>query len=486
MKKINGRRFKYGANNTVLIVGAVVIFVLINLLASAVSEKFPSARLDLTRSGVFKIGNTTKNVLADLDATGDNVTIYYLKNTAEEEMYVKEVVLKYLANSKNLKYEVKYYVKEPNFMKQFGDIGTITEGSLIITDEETSKFRVIEYEDMFEISQDYQSGSRQVDAGNLESKLTNALAYCISRDDVKAYFTTGHREASPDEMAGVLQEENITAELFDLKTGPVPEDCGILFVISPVYDFTADEIDRIDEYMDRGGNIQIAVEPAVELPRLQAYLGEWGVTLNNDNVVESDPRYMRQDSQTGLIWVYPRAADTDITKDIKDKNLTVSAILCRSISVSDVPTEEITHSSLFYTTKEGISSDIETGENTDGTFDLAVQLSKPAGENYDKTARMIVAGSASFWGVTNYSNIVDLTGLLSEPALGNNSFFVNSVYDMTGLGGTKLTIESKSLKNTTLVMTDLQQNVYRIIFCYALPGIIILLGIAIWLKRRHM
>lgn len=484
MKKINTRRFKYGANNTVLIVGAIVIFVLFNLLAGAFSEKFPAARLDLTRSGIFKIGNTTKSVLADLDKTGDNVTVYYLKNTSEEDIYVKEVLLKYLAASENLKYEVKYYVKDPNFMKQFGDVGELTEGGLIITDEETSKYRVIEYEEMFEYSEDYQSQSKSVDSANLESKLTNALAYVISRDDVKAYFVTGHGEADPNEMGGVLVEENITAELFDLKTGDVPDDCGILLVISPVLDFTADEIDRIDNYMDKGGNMQLAVEPAVELPRLESYLKEWGVTLNNDNVVESDPRYMLQDSRSGMVWVYPRFADMEMTKDIGNK--TVLGILCRSVSVEDVPTEEISHKSVFYTTKNGISANVETDERSDGVFDLAVLLEKTVGESYDKTARLLVSGSSSFWGATNYNNIISLSGLLSEPSYGNNSFFVGSVFDMAGLGGTKLTISGKSLKGTKLVMTEVQQNMYRIIFCFALPIVIVVLGVVIWLRRRHL
>lgn len=484
MKKMNKRRFKYGANNTVLIIGAIVIFILLNLLVSAFSEKFPSARLDLTRSGIFKIGDTTKSVLADLDKSEDTVTVYYLKNTSEENMYVKEVVLKYLAESKNLKYEVKYYVREPNFMKQFGDIGELTEGSLIITDEETSKFRVIEYEDMFEYTDDYQTQTRNVNSANLESKLTNALAYVISRDDVKAYFITGHGEADPNEMGGVLIEENITAELLDLKTGGVPEDCGILLSISPIVDFTADEIDAIDEYMDNGGNMQIAVEPAVELPRLESYLKEWGVTLNTDNVVESDPRYMRQDSQSGMVWVYPRVTDMDMTEDIGSKS--VLGVLCRSITVEDVPTMEISHKSVFYTTKNGVSVDMQTDERKEGVFDLAVLLEKTVGENYDKTARLLVGGSSSFWGVTNYNNIISLTGLLSEPSYGNNSFFVGSVFDMTGLGGTKLTISSKSLSGTTLVMTELQQSLYRIIFCFALPIVIIILGIIIWFRRRHL
>ncbi|MGN1098425.1 MAG: Gldg family protein [Clostridia bacterium] len=486
MKKINKRRLKYGANNTVLIVGAIVIFILLNLLASAFSEKFPATRVDLTDKGLFKIGNTTKSVLADLDDSGDDVTVYYLKNEADEITYIKEVLLKYLAASKNLKYEVKYYVKDPGFTKRYGDVGSLTEGSLIIDDTTTGRYRIIRYEDMFEYSTNSMTQKQTISAANLESKLTNALAYCISRDEVSVCFTTGHGEASPDEMGGVLQEENITAQLFNLKTDEVPDDCGILFIISPIYDFTADEIDRLDNYLDRGGNVQIAIEPAVSLPRLESYLGEWGVTLEDNNVVEGDPNYMRYDQQTGMYWVYPQVVKSDITEDIIDRNLTVMSTLCRSINVADDPKGEITHSTIFYTTKDGVSSDIETAETKEGSFDLCVKLEKTVGENYDKTAKLIVGGSASFWGVTNYSNIVDLTGLLSESGIGNNSFFVGSVYDMMELEGTKLTIESKSLSTTRLVMTDSQENVYRIIFCYALPIVIVLAGIIIWLRRRHL
>ncbi len=482
MKKLNKRALRYGANNTILIAGAVVIFILVNLLAAAVSEKFPSARLDLTRNGLFNIGATTKSVLADLDESGDEVVVYYLKNTSEELTYIKEVVLKYLGASKSLEYKTLNYVKNPASVKKYGELDSLTEGSLIVDNITSGRFRIIPYEDMFI----YDSQSQGLSAANLESKLTNALAYVVSEDESFVYFSTGHGEADPSEMGGVLAEENISALQLSLKTAEVPDDCGILYIISPVYDFTAEEIDRLDSYLDRGGNVQLAVEPGVQLERLEGYLGEWGVTLGGDNVIETDPAHMREDSQTGMYFIYPQVAQSALTKTITEKNLLTLGVLCRSIHVASVPNTEIKRTNVFYTTKNGISSDIDTGSVTEGSFDLCIMLEKTVGDSYDKTARLLIGGSSSFWGVTNYSNFVSLTGLLSEPSVGNNAFFVDSAYEMLGLEGTKLTIESKSLSATTLMMTEAQQSTYRIMFCYALPALIILLGLIIWLRRRHL
>lgn len=490
MKKINKRRLKYGANNTILIAAAIVIFILVNLLAAALSEKFPATRIDLTGNGLYEIGDATRGVLAELDASGDEVTIYYMKDSGEEDVYVKEVLLKYLAASDNLKCQDVYYVRDPGFVKRFSDIDSVSEHSLIIEDSTTNRHRLINYIDMFEISSNASTGQRYPSAAILESGLTNALAYCISEEETVVCFTTDHGEPNPGQMATILSGENITATSFSLKTADVPEECRMLYIISPIYDFTAEEIERLDDYLDRGGSVQLAVEPVVDLPRLEAYLAEWGVTLDNNYVVEGNPSYMVVED--GSVFL-PRSVESAFTSDIISSNIPVFATLCRSISFEQDLLGAITKSTVFYTSRYATAYDviydeegnIEESDNdgAQGVFDLAVYLEKTVGENYDKTARFLVSGSSSFWGVSSF---FEFPVSLSDSSYGNNRFFVNSSYEMLGLNSTKLTIGGKSLGSTSLVMTVTQQVMYRIIFCFALPLIILVGGIIIWLRRRHL
>lgn len=495
MKKINKRRLKYGANNTLLIVGAIVIFVLVNLLAGALSTKFPATRIDLTENGLYEIGKATKNVLAELDECGDEVTIYYMRGSDEKDSYVNEVVLKYVAASKNLEYKDIFYIKDPGFVNKFTDIENVSEHSLIVENATNGRHRMISYMDMFEISSDASTGQRYPSAAVLESKLTNALAYVISREETLVCFTTDHGEPSPAEMTNVLAGENITAARFSLKMADVPEECRMLYIISPVDDFLPEEIDRLDDYLDRGGSVQLAIEPYSELPRLEAYLAEWGVTLDNNIVVEGNPNYSTQNTNNGLDVIFPQVVESGLTEDVVNKNVPVFATLCRSVSFKQDNLDAISKKTVFYTTKQGVAYDMvydengETGgldEGVQGVYDLAIYLEKTVGEDYDKTARLLVAGSSSFWGVTQYSEVANMSGFLSESSIGNNSFFVGSAYEMIGLNSTKLTIESKSLSSARLIMTETQQKMYRIIFCFALPIVIVLAGIIIWLRRRHL
>lgn len=495
MKKINKRRLKYGANNTVLVIGAIVIFVLVNLLASALSEKFPATRIDLTENGLYEIGKATKNVLAELDEGNNDVTIYYMRDSGEKDSYVNEVVLKYVAASKNLKYEDVFYIKDPGFVKRFEDIENVSEHSIIVENAANGRHRMISYIDMFEISNDVSTGQRYPSAAILESKLTNAIAYCISEEETVVCFTTDHGEPSPAEMSNILAGENITATQFSLKVADVPEECRMLYIISPVDDFLPEEIDRLDKYLDQGGSVQIAVEPYFELPRLQSYLAEWGVTLGNNIVAEGSPNYSTQNQNNGLDIIFPQVVESGLTEDVISKNVPVFATLCRSVSFEQDNLGAITKKDVFYTTKQGMAYDLLYDENGEtnglsdgvqGVYDLAVYLEKTVGENYDKTARLLVAGSSSFWGVTQYAEVADMTGFLHENSIGNNSFFVGSAYEMIGLNSTKLTIEGKSLNSSRLIMTEAQQKIYRIIFCFALPILIVLAGIIIWLRRRHL
>ncbi len=488
---VNKRRLKYGANNVVLIIASIVIFVLVNFLAEALSEKFPAARFDLKGNGVFEIGNTTKSVLADLDRSGGKINLYYIQNSGDENEYVKEVVLKYLAGSKNLEYEVKNINKDPAFAKKFSDTGTIQENSIVVENAKNSRYRIINPEDMIVYDE---SGSPS--AADLESLLTNAIAYCLSDEDTVVCFVTDHGEVDPSEMGSVLTDENISPTTLSLKTGEVPDACKMLYIISPMDDFTADEIDHLDNYLERGGCVQLAVEPFFTLPRLESYLAEWGVTLGNDIVVENDPNYkVQKRNENELDIFYPQVEHIDINGDLLENGngRPVFSTLCRSVSFEQDMLGVINCERALRTTRYGSGISFSDDENEEpqtqtGTYALALYLEKPVGENYDKTAKLLVAGSSSFWGASNYAEAIglDLSGILSEGSLGNNRFFVGSTYEMIGINSTRLTISSKSLRYSRLAMTATQQTLYRIIFCYALPIIIILAGLIIWLRRRHL
>ena len=488
MKQVNKRRLKYGANNAILIIAAVVIFVLVNYLSAALSEKFPSTRIDLTGNGVFNIGNATKNVLAELDESGNEVHIYYMKGSSEENTYIKEILLKYLGASDNLEYEVKYFNRDPAFVQRF-TTGTVTEHSLIVENATNGRYRIINASEM--IVYDDQGN---LSAANLENRLTNALAYCISQEDNTVCFLTDHREVNPAEMGNVLTSENITPTTFSLKTGEVPEDCKMLYIISPVDDFTAEEIERLDNYLDRGGSVQIAIEPFFSLPRLENYLKEWGITLGNDIVIEGDPNYSLSTEGDIIDVFYPQIEQIDLNKDLLEGGTrrSIFATFCRSVNFEQDMLGAITCERVLRTTRYGYAMNFDQSEEqsaagTQGTYALAMYLEKTVGENYDKTARLLVAGSASFWGSSQYMEGMglDLTGLLSEGSYGNNRFFVGSTYEMLGINSTRLTIGSKSLSYTRLVMSQTQQRLYRIIFCIALPILIIIAGIVIWLRRRY-
>ena len=486
MKKLNTRRLKYGANNTILVAGAIIVFVLLNIVASALSEKFPATRIDMTENGMFEIGSATKGVLAELDETGDDITIYYMKNQSDEYTEVKELVLKYLGASKNLKYEVVYYIRDPKFTERFEEAAGLSEGSLIVENATTGRYRIVRMEDMVDYKTNSYTQSQTPSSLILESQLTNALSYCISRTDTVVGFTVGHQEANPNAMAKLLVEENVTPMQQDL-SGPVPEDVNLLIIMSPTVDFTAQEIENLDAYFDRGGNVQIAIEPTITLPRLEAYLAEWGVTYDNNYIIEGDARYSA--AQYGLDIMYPQIASS--AGDMVSANSQVIGSLIRSVTVADDPSGVVTHSPVFYTTKSGIAYDVTNTEDegTEGVYNLCVYLEKSVGMGYDQTAKLLVSGSSSFWGISNYEELNQslLNQAFQESRFGNRSFFIGSVYSMTGLTGTKLTISGKSLNSTSIVvMTDAQKRIYRILFCYALPAIIVLLGLAIWLRRRHL
>ena len=57
------KNMRYGINATALTVMFIVVVVLVNMLAGALSDKFPSINIDLSENGQFEISKATKEAI---------------------------------------------------------------------------------------------------------------------------------------------------------------------------------------------------------------------------------------------------------------------------------------------------------------------------------------------------------------------------------------------------------------------------------------
>lgn len=491
MKKVNMKNLKFGINNTVIIIFAVVLVIMLNVVTVLFEAKAPGFKIDLTENAVTKIGNETKNVLRTLDEGDCEIELIYLKGTLDADKQVTGVLEQYDAYSKNIEYRIVNYHTNPVLLNSYGiSSDANVDGSVLVATKDKSKARLVQASDM---ERQYQNSTVFM----LENLLTNAIGVVSSENRMTVCFTTGHGEIIEQQNSGeesvqsgmmlvaLLRSENISVYQYDLSTGKVPDGIDMVMIMSPVNDFTVEEINNLDDYLASGGNVAVSLSSGVVLPRLEGYLKTWGVSVNNDIISETSSK--NRFDETG-VYFYAEKTEHEAVGDIESR---IIASYVRSLSFS--PVGDIEADVLLTSSESALSMPI--GENgidaenmTGGKFDIAYMLEKPLNGSFEESAKMVVTSSESVWGVTretvtNYDAII--YNSLLEKSFGNADFVMNILSDAYGEKIQSIYVPVKTRQVAVLTMSQAQASVMSKLLGFVLPLCVILAGVIVWLKRRN-
>ncbi len=492
MKKVNLKNLKFGINNTVIIVFAIVLVLMLNIVTVLFESKVPNFKIDLTEGRVTKIGNETKSLLKRLDEGDCEIELIYLKGMSDADGQVTSVLEQYDAYCDNIKYSIVNYHNNPVLLNQYGiNSDANVDGSVLVATKDKSKARLVNASDM-ELT--YQSSTVFM----LENLLTNAIGVVSSEKNMTVCFTTGHGEiieqsaeaengSQPSGMmlVALLRSENISVYQYDLSTGKVPEGIDLVMIMSPVNDFTREEINNLDDYLLSGGNVAVSLSSGVELTRLEDYLEEWGIGINNDIVCETDANSRFDENG---VYFYAQKTEHEAVSDIASR---IIASYAKSLTFS--PVGDIEADVLLTSSENALSMPI--GENgidsnnvNQGRFNLAYMLEKPLNGSFEESAKLIVTSSESVWGVTretvtNYDAIV--YNSLLEKSFGNADFVMNMLSNVYGEDIQSIYVPVKTRQVSVLTMSQSEANVMQRLLGFVLPFAVILAGVIVWLKRRN-
>lgn len=493
MKKINFKNLKFGINNAIIIAFAIVLVLMLNIVTVLFEQKVPNFKIDLTESHVTKIGNETKSVLKRLDEGDCEIDLIYLKGTHDTKKKVTSVLEQYAHYSKNIEYSVVNYHTNPVFLNAYGISSDVNiDDSVLVATKDKSKARLINASDM-ELS--YQSSSVFM----LENLLTNAIGVVSSEKNMTVCFTTGHGEIieqSADEENGaqnggmmlvaLLRSENISVYQYDISTGKIPEGIDLVMILSPVNDFTQEEIDNLDDYLLDGGNVAVSLPSAISLPRIEKYLeAAWGVSVKNDIINETDPQSRFDENG---VYFYAHKGEHEMVRDIGGR---IIASFMKRLSFNpcgDVEADVLLTSSDSALSMPIADNAIAKDNITRGKFNLAYLLEKPLDGSFENTAKLIVTAGEALWGVTretvtNYDAIV--YNSLLEKSFGNADFVMNMLSYVYGEDIQSIYVPVKTRQVSVLTMTESQANLMSKLLGFVLPFAVILAGVILWLKRRN-
>ena len=469
---ISKKHIKNGSYSMAMAAIFIVIVVVINMIVSAIPSKY--SQLDVSSSKLYTIGDETKKVLKALDK---DVTIYQIAQSGSEDDTISNLLKRYEDESKHIKVEVKDPVVNPKFASEY-TTDDLAANSLIVVCGDRNK--VISYNDMYSTSVDYNTWQQTTTGFDGEGQITSAIGYVTSEDLPIMYTLSGHGEKDLDSsFKEDIQKANIDIKELNLLTeGKVPDDADCLMIVSPTSDISEDEKTEILDYLEAGGKAMIFSDYTQDdLPNFDAVLANYGVKRAEGIVFEGDSQHYGMQMSYYLV---PTVNSTDASSETASAGSYVLAPYAQGIQKTDDVRDTVTIDSILTTSDQAYSkinmqsSQIEKEDgDVDGPFDLGVAITEKLDD--DKETQIVYYSTA---------NLME-SQVNQMVSGGNEKLLLESLSWMTSTDeSSSVSISSKSLQSASLTVTDYDAAFWKICTIGLIPGVFLVAGFLIWLRRR--
>lgn len=470
----DSRKFRYGTNATILTVGIVVIVFVLNFLLVTLNGKI-SLTLDFSKNKLYELSDQTKETLKTLN--GDIDVIYFVPEGTSKG-YVDDILEKYQQKSGSIKLRYVDAEKNPAEANKYSTDGkSVSVGSVVFA--KGDKFRTVAGSEMMTQSSDGSSVSVQV-----EQKFTNALIYLQTDKLPVAYLSEGHGEKSMSQATSLLQSDNYEIKSINLMAEDLAVGDSILYINAPDRDFDAQEVDKIDTYLDKGGNVQIYFDPTQSpnsLERLEGYLtNEWGITRENLFAAENTSSKLGQ-TMTSAFSFGEVQSGHDATDTIVQNGLRIGIPICNPLTLSDAAPGGVSYNPLVKLSSTAIALTAEqmeqgqSGGAQTGPFDIVVAATRQvqASDNSLITGKLIVSGTS-----TGLEDMLRYTGLANGDLVQNMAGWMLEAKEL-------VSIRPKIIKNEQVIIPKAHSNAWFVVLVFVLPLAILITGLVIWRKRRY-
>ena len=469
---ISKKHIKNGSYTMVMSVIFIAVVIVINMIVSTIPSKY--SEIDISSQKLYSIGDETKKMLKDLEK---DVTIYQIAQSGSEDENISNLLKKYEDESKHIKVEQKDPVVNPKFVSQYTS-DDLSANSLIVVCGDRNK--VIDYNNIYETSIDYQTYSSQTTGFDGEGQITSAIGYVTSENLPVLYTVEGHGEKDMDSsIKEDIEKANMDIKSLNLLTeGTVPDDADCLFIDSPSTDFSSDEKDAIIEYLENGGKAIIFSDYTTEdMPNFDAILENYGVQRTEGVVFEGDNQHYAMQMPYYLV---PTINSTDASSETASAGCYVLAPYAQGIKQLDDVRDTVKIESIL-TTSDQAYSKTDLNSNTiekedgdvEGPFDLGVSITESLDD--DKETQIVYYST---------SNLMD-SQTNQMVSGGNEKLIMESLKWMTDTEeSTSVSIPSKSLEVSYLTITDYDAAFWKICTIALIPGIFLVIGFVVWIKRR--
>ena len=456
---VKQRQVRFGATAGLYTLVVVAILVAVNYLAQ--TPRF-NKTVDTTANKRFTLSDETQKVIKGLK---QDATITYFDRPAGFSG-AQALLDRYKNLSSKIQVQYVDFQRQPALARSYG---VRTAGSAFV-----------------------ELGGRKEEAKDLtEEGLTGAFLKVL-KGVRTVCFVKGSGERSLDGTNGdslsnykrLLERDNYATQAITLvdKTA-VPSSCNVTVVAGPQNDYTPNEVTALKSSVEGGGRVLFLMDPPLNFGRehmaenagITGLLANWGVTVDKDLVLEQNPvgQMFGLGPETPLVSDYQ---PHPIVNDLKDH--IVGFQVARSLDVKNG--DKTTVTKLFSTSDAAIATTnlskqpdaISPSETKKGPFVLGAAGTYDTGKP-SNPGRFVVIGNSSF---------------IDDSAVGvafqaNRDLALNAVNWLSS-DEDLISIRPKEADNRTFTANSSQMATFQYTVLFAIPLMIIVIGIAVYLKRR--
>ncbi len=461
---------KYNITSGVYIAIVLVILLVINLLAGLFSYK-----IDFTSDKTFSLSTECKNMLDTVDKTVEIIACrdrvqytgtVYLSNIAQaiEDME---------SYSDNIEATFKSVDKNPDMKEDYPTASLSANNIIVRLKDDVSKYRILSIDYMFTFDDNY----TKILESKVEYSLATAIEY-VTRDDFPSvYYTTKHFEDAPSDFLSLLSGNNYRVNSLDILTGDIPEDADYVFIFNPKTDFSPAEIDRLESFLNNGGNLNknlfVFMSPEQpELVNLEKFLSEWGIALKPgylyNTVYTSDAEYHT------LMLAY---GDVNVAGSLYGRvNLLTEQTrpLERLFTSRDFSSTTILLDSANYTQYVADVANEKDPANDPAADDPVMLMGTKFHQHASSRSNVVVSGT--------YRLISDE---YITSAYGNSAYMAQLI-DYLDADGSKRFIFPKNMETPILSFSsNSAKTTALVVFIVVIPLLVAAVGLVVTLRRRH-
>ena len=471
-----------GSKTLILVLIILAIFFGINILM----QELELTPIDLSQEKLFTLTEASKDKVKDIDK---EVKIYFVEY--EEDDSTLDLAKQYTKVNKNITSEVVKANDRPDLVQKYG----IESGTAGIIVECGEKYKVLNTQDL--VTYDY---STYETISIAEEKLTSAIQ-SVSTDDVpKVYFLTGYSSLSLSSglqyLNMYLENEINEIETVDvLTTGKVPDDCDTLVITMPEKDFDEIATNAIIDYINRGGNIlwfQVATAQTIETPNVNKILEMYGIEPFQVGIIrETDTSKMLSGSPDLIL---PEIQSSAITEKLQNSE-GVIFINATKINISDaekLETQKVAETTLLTTSDKSYfrtnfehQDDSAQSDDEVGSFTVGALMTKTIAEANEETGEEAKTSKLAIYGECYFMSDMPLMQSYQSPVIQyrqNKDLVLNSIAYL--VDREEDITARKSTGTVTYTATETENRIILAII-FAVPALIILTGIIVWIIRRR-